>query len=728
MASRQEKAFVERVHKYVKASRNENNPIGFVSFSNLGSVVRKPLSISGNYTSILLKYPHLFKFSPDFNSITTIDCSSRAAAPAIAGPAIPIPAVHPEQLRPDPSGTWTPAVEAGYSLPLHYVRTAGQLDAAFRNDPAVRGSSALPIVASVACESTKDGTLHLIQIATRTATYVFDCVELNIPVVLERLRPLLESPAQLKLMHSLSLPAFLLLSLCTDNEYKSDKIAFKGILDVQLICENKTGKMHGSLRESLDCVGEVFCSTETAAISLLDSTQRRFSSPLTVAAVEQAGLGVTLMLRAATHVLGIVGDDLEAYVSASTSRADFGAAHDGERALAFDCGREYALASAELLKKFRPSDIAPASFTQIKVQSSTRELVNLLPLDMRAFLQTKKQRNAAKTKGKRKKQTQQKLAGMSWLGNSQEPIQAEGWGSLNPIADFDTPADASGSWGSLNPTAVGNMDGAASSSQPVANDDVNIVAILNSETSTVAGRPIQMSEITSSASTSGDSEGNEPTSTDESEADKKNVQGMLERLSDIVLDVGRAPHCWIDGKRVFLCKGSDRLNMDDDSGDEVEDGNSGSEDGDSQCDLSERHEPTRVVSKAEIDSIVDRIGGFGSDDRAGMERKLHRISGIRDRSTERKIVGLTMRVGRAVRGNAGMLLDVLLGTDKSILILGAPGSGKTTLVREATRVLAQSRSVIVVDTSCEIGGDGIVPHKCIGLARRMMGMYCQYSC
>jgi stage III sporulation protein SpoIIIAA len=104
-----------------------------------------------------------------------------------------------------------------------------------------------------------------------------------------------------------------------------------------------------------------------------------------------------------------------------------------------------------------------------------------------------------------------------------------------------------------------------------------------------------------------------------------------------------------------------------------------------------------------------------------LEGMLHRISCIRDRSAERKIVGLTLRVGRAVYGNAGMLLDVLLGCEKSVLILGEPGSGKTTIIREATRVLSQSRNTIVIDTSCEIAGDGIVPHNCIGLARYAIG-------
>jgi hypothetical protein len=53
--------------------------------------------------------------------------------------------------------------------------------------------------------------------------------------------------------------------------------------------------------------------------------------------------------------------------------------------------------------------------------------------------------------------------------------------------------------------------------------------------------------------------------------------------------------------------------------------------------------------------------------------------------------------------------------------LGKPGVGKTTLLREAARVLADDlgKRVIVVDTSNEIAGDGDIPHPGIGRARRM---------
>ncbi|VEU43980.1 unnamed protein product [Pseudo-nitzschia multistriata] len=164
----------------------------------------------------------------------------------------------------------------------------------------------------------------------------------------------------------------------------------------------------------------------------------------------------------------------------------------------------------------------------------------------------------------------------------------------------------------------------------------------------------------------------------------------IELLNDIVLDIGRRALCWIDGSRVHLCDDEDK-----------------------------------VVTQGEIEEITARLGTFGSDNRAGLDvgitRKmgsLHRFSAMRDRDGQ--IIGMTIRIGRNVLGNAAMLMDVLNHTNMSVLILGEPGSGKTTIVREATRMLAQDKNVIVVDTSNEIAGDGKTPHRCIGLARRMM--------
>ncbi|HEX9068324.1 MAG TPA: AAA family ATPase, partial [Ktedonobacterales bacterium] len=125
-----------------------------------------------------------------------------------------------------------------------------------------------------------------------------------------------------------------------------------------------------------------------------------------------------------------------------------------------------------------------------------------------------------------------------------------------------------------------------------------------------------------------------------------------------------------------------------------------------------------VVSAADLAYVVERIGAFGDDNRAGIGRTLHRISAIRNRRGE--VVGLTCRVGRAVRGTVALLRDVI-EEGQSILILGRPGVGKTTLLREAARVLADElgKRVVVVDTSNEIAGDGDVPHPGIGRARRM---------
>ena len=127
---------------------------------------------------------------------------------------------------------------------------------------------------------------------------------------------------------------------------------------------------------------------------------------------------------------------------------------------------------------------------------------------------------------------------------------------------------------------------------------------------------------------------------------------------------------------------------------------------------------SELVSAEDIAYVVERIGRFGDDNRAGIERTLHRISAIRNRRGD--VIGLTCRVGRAVRGTVAMVRDVI-EQGKSILILGRPGVGKTTLLREATRVLADElgKRVVVVDTSNEIAGDGDVPHPGIGRARRM---------
>ncbi len=122
------------------------------------------------------------------------------------------------------------------------------------------------------------------------------------------------------------------------------------------------------------------------------------------------------------------------------------------------------------------------------------------------------------------------------------------------------------------------------------------------------------------------------------------------------------------------------------------------------------------LTRDEIDYVDERTGEFDADNRAGIERTLHRISAIRNR--RKHIVGLTLRVGRAVYGTVDIIQD-LIETGKSVLILGRPGVGKTTLLREAARILAETKRVVIVDTSNEIGGDGDVPHPAVGKARRM---------
>ncbi len=128
-----------------------------------------------------------------------------------------------------------------------------------------------------------------------------------------------------------------------------------------------------------------------------------------------------------------------------------------------------------------------------------------------------------------------------------------------------------------------------------------------------------------------------------------------------------------------------------------------------------------VLSKHEITlddlhMVVERVGDFGTDNRAGIERTLHRISAIRNRKGE--VIGLTCRVGRAVYGAIEIIKDIV-SSERSILLLGRPGVGKTTLLREAARLRSEVKRVVIVDTSNEIAGDGDIPHPAIGRSRRM---------
>ncbi|MDV3242077.1 MULTISPECIES: R3H domain-containing nucleic acid-binding protein [Methylocaldum] len=125
------------------------------------------------------------------------------------------------------------------------------------------------------------------------------------------------------------------------------------------------------------------------------------------------------------------------------------------------------------------------------------------------------------------------------------------------------------------------------------------------------------------------------------------------------------------------------------------------------------------VTREDLDAVIGALGEFGADNRAGIEGTLHRISAIRNRRGE--IIGLTLRVGRAVFGTIDLIRD-LVESGKSLVLLGRPGVGKTTKLREVARVLADDfgKRVVVIDTSNEIAGDGDVPHPAIGSARRMM--------
>lgn len=154
--------------------------------------------------------------------------------------------------------------------------------------------------------------------------------------------------------------------------------------------------------------------------------------------------------------------------------------------------------------------------------------------------------------------------------------------------------------------------------------------------------------------------------------------GREDELIEVILDLGRPPSArYVDGEQILA---------------------------------------NEEVTEAEITAVVNGIGDFDDDNRAGIARTLHRISGIRNRRGD--VVGLTCRVGRAVYGTIDIIADII-AEGHSVLLLGRPGVGKTTMLREMARVLAEQKRVIIVDTSNEIGGDGDIPHPAVGRARRM---------
>ena len=216
---------------------------------------------------------------------------------------------------------------------------------------------------------------------------------------------------------------------------------------------------------------------------------------------------------------------------------------------------------------------------------------------------------------------------------------------------------------------------------------------------------------------------------------RRDLVGCEADLLEVVLDYGRKPYAWVGGQRKYLGQPQCRdtagaatggLTSDDAAADAIVDdiavtdgANAVSSEEEEDCWCSIETEQERFVEMDDLNVVIANVGTFGKDNRAGLERQLHRISAMRNKAGD--IYGLTLRVGRQVKGNADMIADLLF-TDptQSILFLGEPGSGKTTVVRETARMLAERCNVVIVDTSNEIAGDGDIPHPCVGESRRMM--------
>jgi len=453
----------------------------------------------------------------------------------------------------------------------HLIDDLESLHATFLVDPCTRllgkGHHSKSYFA-LDCEGVPDA-LELIQLATPSGVYIFDCKLLDVELVCRTLEPILTTNAHVKLMHDLHKDAVALGQFGT--------VSLGGVLDTQLVAEHLWGELHlgfNSLLSKLEL--KLHPSKDFVHAKMRSGVDLWSERPIPRSYLEYAAMDVSFLREATPSIIEVLSDgEREALIEASTLRARYAATNDGMRAVCFDVANDYALASAELIKVMRPAE---GFFGEpLVVESNVDEVISVLPTNLqRKFIE--------------------------------QPTQKK--------------------------------------------------------------KPHLFERLLQGPSSSQDMEAPE---------------GPLpfDNLSDIVLDIGRRPQCWIEDKRIFLCD-----------------------------------DETNVVTPAEIKYIADRLGDFGSDNRAGLNGKLHRFSAIRNR--DKDILGITIRVGRHVRGNAAILMDFLMGSDKSILILGEPGSGKTTIVREATRKLAEEKNVLVVDTSNEIAGDGVVPHACIGLARRMM--------